>query len=221
MDDVDAEPHNELSAAVQKLINSTPNPTTPDGLVAVIRRANEVGHLSQAHLQRAVLTARAEGVSWQAIGDTLGISRQAAFKKFDPAHHHVPGEAAVSNPIVDLIERTESVFRSLNDGDFDTVRSMMTYSCARSLTKKKLAIMQGDMVDSFGQLESISGTVIQPMDGRDIFEKLSNQLFISQLVGDTRLNHEAGEWNGRVAFNKNGKVTGILVSRPNSGPTQF
>ena len=51
-----------------------------DLLAAVRARA-----LAQAEIDAAVAQARAQGASWSTIGAMLGISRQAAFKKYASA----------------------------------------------------------------------------------------------------------------------------------------
>ena len=37
---------------------------------------------AERELERAVLAARRAGATWQEIGDTLAVTRQAAFKRF-------------------------------------------------------------------------------------------------------------------------------------------
>ena len=85
----------ECVALCTKIIAETPekDPNTPpkldwpadlptDKLLALIK-AQETTHEQVAEkLQRSIDTLRKREVSWQAIGDALGISRQAAWERF-------------------------------------------------------------------------------------------------------------------------------------------
>lgn len=51
-------------------------------LACVARRAEEIV-AAKGRLQLAVSRARRAGCSWAEIGNTLGISRQAAFERFN------------------------------------------------------------------------------------------------------------------------------------------
>ena len=127
----------------------------------------------------------------------------------------------MSQPVVDLVERTESVFRNLSEGDFAAVKSMMTFTCSRALTKKKVMGVWEEVLTSTGELESLSNTEIQTRDGRNLVEQLWNQYMGAGVIGQTQLNHEAGEWTGRVAFNSGGKIEGILIVSPGSTNLPF
>lgn len=191
-----------------------PKEANPDqsGFLQTIQWADELGRLSEARLRFAVQDARYHGVSWQAIGDALTISRQAAFKRFSSLHNESEEYPDMTEPTIDFVDRTEGVFRSLSAGDFGAVKSLMTYTCTRSLTKKKVMSMWGDMVQTTGRLESMSNTVMQSADGRDVFERLVNRYLVIGMVGHTELHHEAGDWIGRVAYSDSGKITGLLVA---------
>lgn len=198
-----------LSTKLQLPRESNP---APSDLLQTVQWAEELGRLSEVRLRAAVQDARVHDVSWQSIGDVLKISRQAAFKKFSALHDESKEYLDMTESTIDLIDRTESVFRSLSDGDFGAVKALMTYTCSRSLTKKKVVGMWDEMVQSTGRLESISNTVLQSADGRDIFERLVNRHLLIGVVGHTELHHEAGDWIGRVAYSDSGKITALLVA---------
>lgn len=120
----------------------------------------------------------------------------------------------MSKPVINLEERTEAVFQMLSKNDYAGVKELMTFTCSRALTKKKVMGVWEHVVGATGGLESLSGTVTQTSDGRNIILQQINQLLSGGLVGQTRLNHEAGEWLGRVAYNGSGKITGILIAHP-------
>ncbi len=120
----------------------------------------------------------------------------------------------MNKPIVDLQARTEAVFQMLSEDNYAGVKELMTFSCSRVLTKKKVTAVWNQVVAATGPLTSCTDTVTQTSDGRNVILQQINQLLSGGLVGQTMLNHEAGEWLGRVAYNGSGKITGMLIVSP-------
>lgn len=201
----------ELLDAASSL--GTPPTTESDALSAV-----EIGHridlAARAHLEESVAVARARGVSWQEIGNAFDITRQAAFKRFGNKMTTEPGEEGAGSPIIDLISRTEEVFEHLSRGNYASVKSLMTFTCSRALPKKKVMGVWDQVVADSGAFESCSNTTVQTADGTNVLAQKLNQYLAGGLIGQTQLNHEAGEWIGRVAYNGAGKVAGILIVHP-------
>ena len=174
----------------------------------------EIERAAQTHLENAIAVAKVRGVSWQAIGNAFGITRQAAFKRFGTVSTTDIGEETMGNPIIDLTSRTEDIFAHLSRGDYGSVKSLMTFTCSRVLTKKKVMGVWDQVVADSGQFESCSNTTIQTADGTNVVAQKLNQYLGGGLTGQTQINLEAGEWLGRVAYNGAGKVTGILIVHP-------
>jgi excisionase family DNA binding protein len=62
--------------------------TEPQALprtLAGLRAQRQLGDRVTANLRELVAEARAEGYSWQRIGDALGVTRQAVMKRFKSA----------------------------------------------------------------------------------------------------------------------------------------
>lgn len=175
---------------------------------------NRIERAAQAHLENSVAVARARGVSWQDIGNAFGITRQAAFKRFGAASTAAPEDKAMGNPIIDLTSRTEEVFEQLSKGDYGSVKSLMTFTCSRVLTRKKVMGVWAQIIADSGRFESCSNTTIQTADGTNVLAQKLNQYLAGGLTGQTQINHAEGEWIGRVAYNGAGKITGILISHP-------
>lgn len=201
----------ELLTAASKL---GPTPSNEASATKAVELGIEIEQAAQAHLEHAVAIARARGVSWQSIGDTFGITRQAAFKRFGNTSAKSTGEETMTSPIIDLISRTENVFENLSKGDYSAVKELMTFTCSRVLTKKKVMDVWKQVETETGQFESCSNTTMQTADGKNVVAQKLNQYLGGGLTGQTQLNHEAGEWLGRVAYNGAGKITGILIVHP-------
>lgn len=71
-----------MAAAVRRLIRALGVKVEHDveGLPVLAGLAREV----DAELHRAVLVARADGFTWDYIGRTLGVTKQAAYQRFSP-----------------------------------------------------------------------------------------------------------------------------------------
>lgn len=204
-------PIDRLVALVAGLADLGPAVTNEKDAVRAVELGMEIERAARTHLEQSIAVARARGVSWQIIGDALGISRQAAFKRFGTAHGEDKGEADMSTPTIDLTTRTEEVFTHLSKGDYAAVKSMMTFTCSRALTKKRVMAVWDHVVADTGQFQSCSKTIMQTSDGTNVVAQKLNQYLSSGLIGQTQINHEAGQWLGRVAFNGAGKITGLLI----------
>lgn len=185
--------------------------------VTTIRRADELVRRSHERLNELVLTARSQGVSWQAIGDALGVSRQAAFKRFG-----TKGEGAtMTERITDLLDRTSTVFAQLDGGNYEAVRAHMTYTCGRALTKRKLMSVWDQVRIDSGRLKACVDLTAQTADGSTALSRFANRQLSTGAIVQATLQHEAGEWIGRVAYNGAGKITGILIAPPDSRDLPF
>jgi hypothetical protein len=207
----------ELAAAVEGAGDAGAPWDEPDA----IRRADRLVHRSQARLVDLVAAARAAGVSWQAIGDALGVSRQAAFKRFGAAVTHPEKETDMAEQTIDLMDRTRTVFERLDAGDYEAVRTQMTYACARALSKRRLGGVWNEVVAATGRLESSTDFTVRTPDGTNALNKFANKVLANGAIVQATLHHEAGEWIGRVAYNGSGKITGVLIAPPGARDQPF
>ena len=184
--------------------------------LVIIGRADELVRRSHARLSELVAGARSQGASWQAIGDVLGVSRQAAFKRFAKDEGGVkPAQTT------DLLERTSLVFAHLDAGDYESVRAHMTYTCGRALTRRRLMGVWDQVRSESGGLEACVDPTVQTADGSTPLSAFANRHLSTGAIVQVTLRHEAGEWIGRVAYNGSGKITGILIAPPGSRDLPF
>ncbi|WP_433676974.1 hypothetical protein [Microbacterium gorillae] len=185
--------------------------------VLMIRHADELVRRSRERLQELVSVARSHDVSWQEIGGALGVSRQAAFKRFGSKNE----EDMMTASVTDLSDRTIEVFAHLDAGDYEAVRAHMTYACGRVLTKRKLMGVWDQVRSESGRLDACVDATTQTADGSTALSKLANRHLSTGAIVQVTLQHEAGEWIGRVAYNGTGKITGILIAAPGSRDLPF
>ena len=191
--------------------------SSADDPLALIRQADELVRRSHERLNELVAAARAQGVSWQAIGDELGVSRQAAFKRFGAKHE---GDT-MTEQTTDLLERTSEVFAHLDAGDYEAVRAHMTYTCGRALTKRRLMSVAEEVRADSGRLEACVDLTAQTPDGSSALGRFANRHLSTGAIVQATLRHEAGEWIGRVAYNGAGRITGLLIAPPGTRDLPF
>ena len=164
-----------------------------------IRSAATAVHLAERALADAARHAQAAGHSWAAVGAVLGTSRQAAFKRFGSPRDPLTGEPMSPADRSGVVRRTEQVFAALDAGRYDELRAMMPDDVARVLTRAVLLGAWARAVGETGNLVRCEGTV----------------------VGATTLVCEAGEWQGRVAWDAGGRLLGLLVVPPGTSGLPF
>jgi uncharacterized protein DUF3887 len=171
------------------------------GLDAV-RIASELAALATAALRLSVGLARDAGRTWQELGDVLGVTRQAAFQRFghpvDPRTGEVmsgavpPGAAARATQLmIDWIEARYGAVR----GDFNSVMS-------ERMSADGLAAAWAELTGQVGRYEQLGEAAAR--QARDL------------TIVDIPLSFEAGEMKGRVVYDRDGKVTGLFVLRPDA-----
>ncbi|MEO7587740.1 MAG: hypothetical protein ABIS84_06890 [Arachnia sp.] len=185
------------------------------GLLAAASRLE----VARAGLQSAVDLARAHGQSWADIGDVLGISRQAAFKRFGRPHDPRTGdEMNDTTTASSVVALTERVFWMLDAGDYAAIADLMTTGTARVLTREVLLGMWASAVAEAGNLLACRRTRAELGDGTVLHP---DESVLGLVIGATELECEAGQWVGRLAIDTEHRVVGLLVVPPGSDSLPF
>jgi hypothetical protein len=167
--------------------------------------AAELKSLADQALHDAVAQARSHDVSWQQIGDVLGVSRQAAFQRFrNPDEQKGTGPMRTENTTA-LITDAEAVYHRLAAGDYDFVGRRMTFLVQRVLNEKKVMGVWADATAMAGDLDSLGESFLRPSG--------------SNVVVETPLIFEGADFVGRIAYNRRNKITGMLILRPEDVPS--
>lgn len=183
---------------------------TGDHLRAV-RAADESLAAARTALQQAVDDARDAGESWAAIGVALGSSRQAAFKRFGRPKDPRSGRPMTRREVADLVALTDRVFALIARGADDRLRPLIREDAASTLTADLIARTWTDVVGASGDLERCDGTHLETADGGVLDE---GDEVVGSIIGVTTLVCEAGQWCGRVAFDADARITGLLILPP-------
>lgn len=189
----------------------------PSGLAAVAAARDQLD-TARRNLRETVETARRD-YTWAEIGRVLGMSRQAAFKRFGSARDPRTGEPLQAGvKATDVAARTEQVFRLVDSGDYGSLAAMLTADAAAVLTRGRVLDTWAQAVADTGNLVSCRGTGVELPDGSAL---PSGEQATGTLVGHTIIDCEAGQWVGRVAFNADGLVTGLLIVPMQHGELPF
>lgn len=173
---------------------------------------------SKQRLHDAVTAARAQGHTWQEIGDALDMSRQAAFKRFGKPTKPDRGEALAPSPVRPLLETAERAFGLVADADYDALHQLMTEKTAGLLTADLLAETWAKVLAEVGHLEACRDTRAELPDGTLLD---SDESVLGVAIAATTLHCEAGEMLGRVAFDENHKIVGMLIVPVDHGKLPF
>lgn len=198
-------------------------PPPRDGLLQLVRARRRL-EAAQVAVEDGVSAARADGVSWAQVGDALGISRQAAFKRFASPRDPRSGRDMTGSSVTDLVSLTTRVFELLDQGEVDTLVALMSPKAAAVLTPQVLLGTWAQVVADTGRLVQVcpggvdlpDGTRLPPATGVGRPERV-----LGSAVGHAELRCEAGTWLGRVAMDLDGQVVGILVLPPGTTDPPF
>ena len=119
---------------------------------------------------------------------------------------------------VELVALTEKVFGLVDVGDYDQLRGLMTEATAQVLTRGLVLDTWAQVVADSGNLVACRGTGIELPDGTAVEP---SEPVLGSVVGHTTLECEAGSWAGRVAFDPDRRVVGLLVVPPDHGELPF
>ena len=176
-----------------------------------VRVASADVERAQQGLRDAVRAARAEGCTWAELGEVLGTTRQAAFKRFGSIRDPRTGAEMSAIDTTEVVATTERVFSLMDAGDADALAALMAAPTAAVLTRDVVLDTWAAVVGATGNLVRCVGTRIELPDGSPV---AAGDRVVGDVVAQTTVECEAGEWVGRVAYDGDGRVTGLLVVPP-------
>ncbi|MEM9613676.1 MAG: hypothetical protein AAF962_24065 [Actinomycetota bacterium] len=183
-----------------------------------IVRAHQQVVASKAALQEAVTAARRQGHTWQEIGDALHMSRQAAFKRFGKPTQPKEPKPVEAQSVAPVLDITERAFDLVATADYDQLHRLMTPATSEALTADLIAATWSGVLAEVGQLESCDNTHVELPDGTPLDP---DEEVLGSVVAATTLRCEAGELLGRIAFDADRKIIGVLIVPEDHGELPF
>jgi hypothetical protein len=165
--------------------------------LAAMAAAQELSSAADAAMQAAVDRARAAGHSWKRIGDVLGTTRQAAFQRFGRPVDPRTGKPMTREVPPGRAERAVALITAWAEGRSEEVLGALDENMRERLSAGRLASGRAQTVALIGGLERI---------GKPTAVQADDYTFVN-----IPLHFEAGEANGRVTFDRAGKVAGLLI----------
>jgi hypothetical protein len=163
-----------------------------------IAAVRALGEQTTAMLSAAVLAARRSGVTWQQVGEVLGVSRQAAFQRFGrpepaPGHEAEPPAAAGGA----ALERATAVLDELARGSWQAVVNRFDDAMRARLSVDGLAAAWAQVVAAVGTFDHRGETRVSRASGFTITT--------------TSLRFEQDECTARISFWDDGRISGLFI----------
>lgn len=185
-----------------------------------IKKAQQALDRAKNELRATVQQARSNGHTWAEIGDSLGMSRQAAFKRFGEVTDPVTDQKITGAPMsIEKVQRTtEQVFDLISAGKYEDLERLIHPEARKELPASLIAETWARLLAEVGAKESYADTHVVLPAGERIEEDAQ---LLGTVVGVTTLNCEAGEMMGRVAVDDQLRVVGLLIVTPEYSPLPF
>ncbi|MCS4277308.1 hypothetical protein M2390_002512 [Mycetocola sp. BIGb0189] len=173
--------------------------TAPAASVHRIAALDALRVLADSTLHVEVSKAREENVTWSAIGQSLGVTRQAAFQRFGTGNKEQErkGEIMSKTLLLEVPEHAKKIVRAVASSE--TGDAISTYFGAEAiavLTPEKLDTVWAGLLASFGKWEG--------------FGEGSALVLGEYVVDETRLEFEAGAVTFRTSWSADGKIAGLF-----------
>jgi hypothetical protein len=172
------------------------------GLEAV-QIANELAATAAVALRLSVDSARAAGRTWQELGYVLGVSRQAAFQRFGHPVDPRTGEPMSRAVLPGAAEKATQLLIDWIDERYDRVAADFSDAVTAKISES------GGLAAAWAQLIGMVGAY------GGMGEPLTRQAGDLTIV-EIPLSFEASEMKGRVVYDRQGKVAGLWVLRPDA-----
>ncbi len=168
-----------------------------DDVVSEIEHSLRIQSAADDIVRAVVQQARAHGTTWQAIGDALGVTRQAAFQRYGKPIDPRTGEPMNTVPLHDAATLARSVIDNLAHGRWELVTEQFDPAMREGLSEDALAAAWAQIIGASGAFEGHGEpTVTRAGD---------------VTVTSTPLSMEAGDYAARIAFRDDRSIAGLHI----------
>lgn len=165
-----------------------------------VRIAARMRAVADTALQQCVDRAKAAGHTWQEVGDALGTSRQAAYQRFGKPINPRTGADMTTDLLPDAGRRALEVLEAWRAGRDEELIAQFDDTMRAQLPPERLAQTWPQLVALVGDYESCGDPVVRP--------------FGEYTVVNVPMEFEGEPMTGRVAFNREGQISGLFVLKP-------
>lgn len=164
--------------------------------------AREVQAQAEALMVAAVQQARDSGRTWQQIGDSLGVTRQAAFQRYGKPVDPRTGEAMNTTPLPEAADLTRAVIDDLAHTRWADVSARFDNTMREGLTEEGLA-------EAWVHIVGLAGAY----EGHGASDTVRAGDFTTT---NTTLNFEAGDFVARITFRDDQTIAGLYLLSPDN-----
>jgi hypothetical protein len=171
--------------------------TRDDDWAGSIERAVGMREAADDVVRAVVQQARRNGVTWQVIGDALGVTRQAAFQRYGRPIDPRTGEPMNTTALPGAAELAAAVIADLVSGQWSRITERFDPAMRDGLPEDALAAAWAHIVGLSGAFERHG----EPQVARagDV------------TVTNTPLSLEAGDYTARIAFRDDRTIAGLHI----------
>ncbi|WP_217428269.1 DUF3887 domain-containing protein [Microlunatus speluncae] len=169
----------------------------PNDRTRLIRGAIGIRDSAERAVAAAIQQARRDGTSWQAIGDALGVTRQAAFQRYGKPIDPRTGAPMNTTPLPAAGGLAATVIDDLAAGNWSAVTARFDPTMTGALSADGLSAAWAQIVGRAGAYESRGEpTAVRTAD---------------VTITDTPLAFEAGDFTARVSFRDDRTIAGLYL----------
>lgn len=162
-----------------------------------IARAGAVQTASDDVMRAVVDDARRSGVTWQGIGEALGVSRQAAFQRYGKPIDPRTGEPMGTPPLVDAAELASAAIDDLVAGRWELVVDRFDPAMRDALPVEALAAAWAHVIATSGAYERRGPSHVLR----------AGEVTTTQ----TPLSMEAGDYIAHLTFRDDRSIAGLHI----------
>ena len=191
----------KISSLVVAELTATDDPDAPGGhdMTHSLAAVRSLQSLTDEILARLVTAARGRGVTWQAIGDALGTSRQAAFQRFgnptDPRTGK-PMKKPTDSEFRTAVEKAEAFLDAIEKHEWQKAEELAGPRAGWQLDAERLADAWAQVIALGGELERRGTPTPLALSG-------------GVVVVEEPLHMEAADLVARVSYNRDGDMVGL------------
>ncbi|WP_052054361.1 hypothetical protein [Corynebacterium freneyi] len=189
-----------------------------------IHEARRAIAAAEDQLITAVTRAHDEGKTWAQIGAELGMTRQAAFKRFGKVTDPRTGELMSPRPIDSLPQLAEKFIEHVSRNEEEAGTGMLSHSIRKDLPWSSIMDTWSTMLAETGALQNTGPVdLTHPKGSKESTNPLGllTGKVLGTVIAVVPLHHEAGEWVARIAFDKHDAIIGVLFLDPDDDNPQF
>ena len=186
-----------LLARTQALAASVHDRRDQQSALRAVRNAAGLRADAEALLSALVDDARSLGATWQEVGNTLGISRQAAYQRFGQVTDPRTGRPLAKDPFEGAAGRAILVFDLLREGRGKDVHIDFDETMQQAMTSEQLGDVWAHVLTTVGAFEG---------NGEPTARRMGELTVV-----DVPLHFEAGEMVGRVALTEDNQIAGLFI----------